>query len=52
MTAFMKDERGATSVEYTLMAALIAAVVFAAAQTLGVAAQNVFTTAAGLLAGS
>ena len=40
---FITDERGATAIEYGLIAALIAVVVIASATTLGKNIQNTFT---------
>ena len=40
---FFKDESGATAVEYGLMVALIAAVIIAAVQTLGLSVNKAFT---------
>ena len=37
-----KDERGATAVEYALMAALIALVIFVAVQALGLTLKDIF----------
>ncbi len=44
---FLKDEDGATAVEYGLMVALIAAVVIAGATLLGLRTDDVFTTVSG-----
>ena len=49
---FMKEEDGATAVEYGLMVALIAVVVIAGATLLGTSTNAVFTTVAGQIAGS
>jgi len=43
----VRDEEGATMVEYGLLIALIALVAFLAVQTLGINLQTFFTTAAG-----
>lgn len=40
---FVRDEEGATAVEYGLMAALIAAVIVGVVTTLGTNLQTVFT---------
>ena len=39
---FVQDEEGATALEYGLLAALIAAVIVAAVQTLGNVVRNTF----------
>ena len=44
VTALLGDERGATAIEYALMAALIAMVVFVAVQFLGQSTSNAFTS--------
>lgn len=44
----LKDEKGATMVEYALMVALIATVVFAAVQILGTNLNGEFAIIAGL----
>ena len=41
---FMRDEEGATMVEYGIMVALIAVVCLVAVQTLGTTINGVFTT--------
>jgi pilus assembly protein Flp/PilA len=41
---FIRDEEGATAVEYGLMAALIAAVIITAVQTIGTNLTTTFTT--------
>ena len=43
MKRFMNDEEGATAIEYGLLAALIAAVIVAAVQTLGQTVNTAFT---------
>ena len=43
MKRFMNDEEGATAIEYGLLAALIAAVIVGAVQTLGGTVNNAFT---------
>ena len=40
---FLKDESGATAIEYGLIAALIAVGIIAAATTLGNGLENIFT---------
>ncbi len=42
-TLFLKDESGATAIEYGLIAGLIAVVIIAALTTLGTALSNKFT---------
>ena len=44
VTALLGDERGATAVEYALMLALIAMVVFAAVQFLGQSTSSAFNS--------
>ena len=44
---FIRDESGATMVEYALMVALVAAVCVVAVTTLGTAISGQFTTVAG-----
>ena len=44
VTRFMKDESGATAIEYGLIAALIAVVIIAGASTLGKNIGNTFNT--------
>ena len=46
---FIKDEDGVTSVEYAVMAALIALVVIAGATLLGTQTNTTFTTVAGAI---
>jgi pilus assembly protein Flp/PilA len=43
----VRDEEGATMVEYGLLIALIAMVAFVAVQTLGINLSSLFSTAAG-----
>lgn len=43
LRTFARDEEGATAVEYGLMLALIAAVIFAAVDLLGAKVANAFT---------
>ena len=43
VTQFMKDESGATAIEYGLIAALIAVVIITAATTLGTKISGTFT---------
>jgi pilus assembly protein Flp/PilA len=43
ITTFIRDEEGATAVEYGLMAALIAAVIVTVVTQLGTTLQGVFT---------
>ncbi|WP_428561679.1 MAG: Flp family type IVb pilin [Solidesulfovibrio sp. DCME] len=47
ITNFIRDEEGATAVEYGLMAALIAAVIIGAVTTLGSNLSTLFTNLAG-----
>lgn len=47
VTRFMKDESGATAIEYGLIAALIAVVIIAGVTSLGGNIGNVFNTVAG-----
>ena len=44
ITTFIRDEEGASAVEYGLLAALIAAVIVAAVTTLGTTLSNTFQT--------
>ncbi|MES3032389.1 MAG: Flp family type IVb pilin [Gemmatimonadota bacterium] len=44
LRAFVKDESGATMVEYAVMVALIAAICIAVITTLGQKANNAFST--------
>ena len=46
VSRFLKDESGATAIEYGLIAALIAVVLIAALQTLSTSLNGVFTTTA------
>ena len=43
---FLNDEEGVTAIEYGLIAALIAVVIIASTQAVGVALQGIFTTIA------
>jgi pilus assembly protein Flp/PilA len=47
VTRFLKDESGATAIEYGLIAALIAVVIIAGATTLGKNLGNTFNSIAG-----
>jgi pilus assembly protein Flp/PilA len=49
ITRFMKDELGATAIEYGLIAASIAVVIITAVQLLGTKLKTVFTSVAGAL---
>jgi pilus assembly protein Flp/PilA len=49
---FLKDEDGVTSVEYAIMAALIALVVIAGATVLGNNTNDTFNTVAGVIPGA
>jgi pilus assembly protein Flp/PilA len=51
MTRFLKDESGATAIEYGLIAALIAAVIIGAVGAIGTSLNNTFTTVQSKLAG-
>ncbi|MBX3482956.1 Flp family type IVb pilin [Phenylobacterium sp.] len=44
VTRFLKDESGATAIEYGLIAALIAVVLVSALQIVGTSLQGAFTT--------
>jgi pilus assembly protein Flp/PilA len=46
---FMKEEDGATAVEYGLMVALIAAIIVGVVTTVGTRTQNAFTTVSNAL---
>lgn len=46
ITSFIRDEEGATAVEYGLLAALIAAVIVGAVTTLGSNLKDTFTKVA------
>ncbi len=52
VTSFMKDESGATAIEYGLIAALIAVVIIAGASTLGKNVGTVFNTIATNVSGT
>jgi len=47
ITKFVRDEEGASAVEYGLLAALIAAVIIGAVTALGTTISNTFTNIAG-----
>ena len=49
VTKFMKDESGATAIEYGLIVALIAVVIITAVTTLGTKLDGTFTTINGKL---
>ncbi|QAZ68876.1 Flp family type IVb pilin [Solidesulfovibrio carbinolicus] len=49
ITQFIRDEEGATAVEYGLMAALIAAVIITAVTSIGTKLTATFTEIAGKL---
>lgn len=49
VTRFLKDESGATAIEYGLIAALIAVVLVGALTALGTNLSNTFTTVSGKL---
>jgi pilus assembly protein Flp/PilA len=44
MTKFIRDEQGATAIEYGLIAALIAVVIIGAVTTLGTGLSGTFST--------
>jgi pilus assembly protein Flp/PilA len=48
-TRFLRDESGATAIEYGLIAALIAVVIITAVTTVGTNLNTTFTTVAGKL---
>ena len=50
--AFLKDESGATAIEYGLIAALISVVIIAALQLVGTNLQSTFNTVATNLGGA
>ena len=52
VTSFMKDESGATAIEYGLIAALIAVVIIAGATTLGTNVGKTFNTIANNVGGT
>ncbi len=52
VTSFMKDESGATAIEYGLIAALIAVVIIAGATTLGKNVGNTMNTVGTAVAGT
>ncbi len=52
VTRFMKDESGATAIEYGLIAALIAVVIIGGATTLGTKIGGTFNTIASNVSGS
>lgn len=52
LTRFLKDESGATAIEYGLIAALIAVGIIAAATTLGTNLSTLFTNIGTKLAGT
>ena len=49
VTRFLKDESGATAIEYGLIAALIAVVIVAALTTMGQKLSSTFNTVSGNL---
>ncbi len=49
LIAFLKDEEGATAVEYAVMVALIAGVVIAGATLLGTNSNDTFTEVANVI---
>ena len=51
-TRFMKDESGATAIEYGLIAACISVAIIAVVQGIGTALNNTFTSVSNALSGS
>ena len=49
---FVRDESGATAIEYGLIAALIAVVIIGAVSAVGTGLTNTFTTVSGKLGGT
>ncbi len=49
LVSFLRDESGATAIEYGLIAALIAVVIIGALQAIGTNLNNVMTNVAGHL---
>jgi pilus assembly protein Flp/PilA len=49
VTRFLKDESGATAIEYGLIAAAIAVVIIGAVQTLGTNVSTTFDSVAGAM---
>jgi pilus assembly protein Flp/PilA len=49
MTRFLKDESGATAIEYGLIAALIAVVIIGAVTSVGTKVSSTFTSVAAAL---
>ena len=52
MFSFIQDERGATAIEYGLIAALISVVIIAAVTTVGTQLTTTFTTVSNALSGA
>jgi pilus assembly protein Flp/PilA len=52
VTRFLKDESGATAIEYGLIAALIAAVLIGGLTALGTSLNNKFTTVSNTVSGA
>jgi pilus assembly protein Flp/PilA len=52
VTKFVRDESGATAIEYGLIAAGIAVVIIAAVQLVGTNLNNTFTSVASAVAGT
>lgn len=50
--AFLKDEEGATAVEYAIMVALIAAVIIAGVTMIGTNTNQTFTNVANVIPGN
>ena len=49
MISFVKDEDGATAIEYGLIAALVSVAAIGALTAMGVSLQNIFTTVSSAL---
>ena len=49
VTRFLKDDSGATAIEYGLIAAAIAVVIITAVQALGTNIESTFTSVAGAM---
>ncbi len=49
---FVKDESGATAIEYGLIAALIAVAIIVGARSVGTEASDTFNTVSGAMAGA
>ncbi|HEX7710451.1 MAG TPA: Flp family type IVb pilin [Sphingomonadaceae bacterium] len=49
---FLRDRRGATSIEYALVASLISTIIIAAITTMGLSLSDILTTISTSLAGA